>query len=106
MNNDVWLIGKTCKHKWLSKFSSGEVLPVYEFELDSFNFELSGAWYVDEFLEMPKQYLKDISPEESNFGLHSAIELWLNLEAKGYMYIDKYSNKQQIREMFLNYEPD
>lgn len=47
MNNDVWLIGKTCKHKWLSKFSSGEVLPVYDFELDSFNFELSGAWYVD-----------------------------------------------------------
>lgn len=26
MNNDVWLIGKTCEHKWLSKFSSGEEL--------------------------------------------------------------------------------
>ena len=104
MNNDVWLIGKTCEHKWLSNFSSGEKLPIYDFELESFNFELSGAWHVDEFLERPKEYLKDVSPEENNFGLTSASELWLSLEAKGYMCIDKYSNKALIRSAFENYE--
>ncbi|WP_206483016.1 hypothetical protein [Thalassotalea sp. G2M2-11] len=104
MNNDIWLVGKTCNNSWLTKFSSGECLPEYEFDLASFCFELSEAWYVDEFLETPRKYLQDVSPEENNFGLNSAIELWLKLESQGYMCVDKYSNKQRIRDAFLSYK--
>lgn len=104
MNSNIWLLGKISKHEWLSEFSSGYVLPKYNFDFEELELEGRKTWYVDEFLEVPEKYLEGVAPEQNNFGTSAAINLWLRLEAKGHMCIDKYSNREQIRESFLSYK--
>jgi hypothetical protein len=103
LNNDIWLIGKECDGDWLKAFCTGKEIPKYDFDYGGFNFNTSKTWYVDEFIEQPEKYINGVSPEQNNFGLHSAISKWLELEASGYMSIDKYSNRIKIRTQFENY---
>lgn len=106
LNNDIWLIGKECDDAWLKTFCAGEEIPKYDFDYGGFNFNTSKTWYVDEFIEQPEKYINGVSPEQDDFGLHSAISKWLELEASGYMSIDKYSNRIKIRTQFENYVYD
>lgn len=103
LNNDIWLIGKECDDAWLKTFCAGEEIPKYDFDYGGFNFNTSKTWYVDEFIEQPEKYINGVSPEQDDFGLHSAISKWLELEASGYMSIDKYSNRVKIRAQFENF---
>ena len=49
-------------------------------------FSLQGLhWHPDDMADRPDVFLKDIDSERDNFGLKSALQLWLDLESEGYM---------------------
>ncbi len=104
MNNSIWLIGKQSQCKWLSQFCKGHRLPEYDYQDSDFSFPLRKTWYVDELLEQPIKYLEGIDPEKDNFAIKAAISKWLELEADGYMCINKYNNREKIRAYFENYD--
>lgn len=45
----------------------------------------SKRWDASELILSPKAYLDGVDPEKDNFGVHSALVLWLDLAEKGYM---------------------
>jgi len=42
-------------------------------------------WYPEDMAIEPEAFLLGIDPEKDNYGLKSALKLWLSLEEKGYM---------------------
>lgn len=42
-------------------------------------------WHPEDMLTSPDAYLKSVDPERDNFGIKSALDLWLSLDEKGYM---------------------
>jgi len=103
LNSDIWLIGKKCDDEWLKSFCAGEKIAKYNFNYSGFDFNTLETWYVDEFIEQPEKYLSGIDPEQNNFGLHAAISKWLELEALGFICVDKYNNQLKVRTKFKNY---
>ena len=43
------------------------------------------TWHPEDMALQPDAYLKDVDPEIDNFGIKSALSLWLGLEQKGLM---------------------
>ncbi len=49
-------------------------------------YSLKGArWYPEDMALVPAKYLEGINPEVENYGIRSALELWLELESNGFM---------------------
>ncbi|RYV04123.1 hypothetical protein SOPP22_01610 [Shewanella sp. OPT22] len=103
LNSNIWLHGRSCDTKWLSDFAYGNLLPEYDFICKEFKFKTSKNWYVDEFIETPILYLKGVDPERDNFGHRAAISLWLELESKGYIPLERYSSRSQVRQNYENF---
>lgn len=57
----------------------------------------SVAWHPEDMALIPKAYLKDVDPERDNFGIKSALALWLDLDGQGLMDAGIKSN---VRELF------
>lgn len=45
----------------------------------------SKTWYAEDLALVPEVFLEGIDPERNNFGINSALQLWLELETKGFM---------------------
>lgn len=43
----------------------------------------SRSWYAEDMALRPDTFLKDIDPEQDDFGIKSGLRLWLDLEQKG-----------------------
>ena len=46
---------------------------------------LPDRWHPEELAFQPELYLDGVDPEYDNFGIRSALELWLDLHKKGLM---------------------
>lgn len=44
-----------------------------------------GKWYAEDLALVPETFLKGIDPERNNFGIKSALQLWLELDQQGFM---------------------
>lgn len=80
---NIYIHGRTAPVEYLEKVSSGEVL-------------LGGAepgihhtggkrWHPDGMCLDPEKFLNGIDPERGNFGFRAGLDLWLDLEERGYM---------------------
>lgn len=97
--NHNYLHGITTTHEIIEKLAYGESLLGYA---DNSKWTFANkTWYPDDLPISPEKYLEDIRPEEHNYGLVSALKLWLELEQKGYMetYI---IDIKKIRDKFIN----
>jgi hypothetical protein len=57
----------------------------------------SVRWYPEDMALTPDAFLKDIAPERKNFGIKSALALWLDLDSQGLM---DAGIKFNVRELF------
>ncbi|MBQ4837359.1 hypothetical protein [Pseudoalteromonas luteoviolacea] len=104
MSNDIMVFGKTIDVESLTHIANGTRLPTYNFDLNLFDFTFGESWLADDFIDSPESYLQKVSPERDNFGLHAAIDLWLNLEEQGHLIVTKYSNPKYVRALFSKFE--
>lgn len=56
-------------------------------------------WYPEDMALRPDLYLLGVDAEQSNFGIKSALELWLLLEEDGFMEV---GIKREARQLFLD----
>jgi hypothetical protein len=79
------VLGRVVELKWLMKLINGIQLLKYNFDgKQGINFPDKGRWSVDEFIEVPDEFLKDMDTEGGQT-TSWAIEHWLKLSSKGYM---------------------
>jgi hypothetical protein len=78
-----YIHGERKPRKLIDDLSGGEMFLGRQ---DSGIYGLKGeVWHPDDMVDSPEQYLKGVEPEEDNFGLKSALEMWLSLNKEGYM---------------------
>ncbi|MEC5398695.1 hypothetical protein [Uliginosibacterium sp. H1] len=63
-------------------------------------------WYPEDLLLKPNVFLEGIDPELNNFGISSAIDLWLRLDEQGFMDagLEMY-DRQTVRAQFMAADP-
>lgn len=87
---DLWISGRACDAKRLAKLTyETDLLGKHgrEVLMDS-----SRRWDVEDWLLDPKALLDGVDPERDSFGVRSALEMWLQLDAEGWM-THPYANK-------------
>jgi hypothetical protein len=66
------------------------------------------SWYPEDMALEPEVFLNGVDPERDNFGIKSALQMWLELEQRGLM--DAGINVEQARPKFqkelAKYTPD
>lgn len=86
--NDIFLHGVKVKTNYLDKIATGEkLLDFGSAGIDNIN---GIRWHAVDLTSCPDTYLDGIDPEQGNFGLISALSLWLELEEKGYMNFNNH----------------
>lgn len=95
------LIGKEVDLDWLVQFGEGERLISYDYDTGYLKFPARSTWHADELVDSPSNYLIGVDPEQDKFGLKSALQLWLDLEADGHirMYFD--SSHDSMKRAFI-----
>lgn len=81
--NGVYIRGTYLPEKEIKRIASGDVLICSE-DGDP---GVSGArlWYPEDMALKPDAFLSGVDPERDQFGVKSALGLWLELEQQGYM---------------------
>jgi hypothetical protein len=91
----VYIHGVTKRHVEISPLASGKSLLGWAGEgIWSFG---NVTWHPKDMALHPEDFLKDITPERNNFGIKSALKLWLELEGQGHM---ESEFGQDARELF------
>jgi hypothetical protein len=94
----VYLYGRYLPLKEIKLLAEGNSLP----NADAENFFLRGdLWYPESMAIEPEAFLFGVDPEINNYGVKSALKLWLSLEEHGFMDtgLSMYS-KTNIRDSF------
>lgn len=86
---DIFVDGKTADLKHIEKICNGELF-------DNKRKEIGARWYAEDLPTSPALFLKDIDPEDNNFGLMAALRLWLSLEDRGLMTSSTTSNYRDL----------
>lgn len=95
------LIGKEVDLDWLIQFGEGERLISYDYETGYLKFPARSTWHADEFVDSPNKYLIGVDPEQDKFGLKSALQLWLDLEADGHIRMYYDSSHDSMKRAFI-----
>lgn len=68
---------------------------------EGFDTYLGSKWYPEDMLLKPDVFLKGVDPELNNYGISSAIGLWLHLDEQGFMDpgLGMY-DRRAVRELF------
>lgn len=83
LKQGVFIRGGFLPSKEIKRIAEGEVLLISE---DGDPVGRRGKlWYPEDMALKPEAFLSGIDPEQNNFGLVSALGLWLDLEENGYM---------------------
>lgn len=92
--NDVYITGRRANRRELSILAGSENLPgpVLEQLLSR-----GQRWHAEDLAECPDLYLRDVDPETDNFGVTSALRLWLELDNDGWM---DNGNQETVRHAF------
>ena len=97
-NQKVHVQGRYLVQKEIRRLASGESL--LGWVVGETIWQLGGQdWYPEDMALLPECFLKGINPEQDNFGIKSALGLWLELDKKGLMDIGLGKNK---RSAFLS----
>lgn len=62
---------------------------------------LGRKWYPEDMALKPDVFIRGVDPEKNNFGISSAINLWLHLDAQGFMNpgLEMY-DRVEVRKQF------
>lgn len=82
----VWVDGRSCKPEQVTERLKTKDLPTIQ-DLDGLDIG-AGRAEVDDWLLEPDALLQGLDPERNQFGLKSALELWLEFDARGLMQIE------------------
>jgi hypothetical protein len=84
--HELFAGGKIVEQSWLNHVYEGKQLLEYDFtdRHGGVSFPIVGSWMVDEFIEIPVQYLEGMDTEQGR-AIPLAIRKWLDLNEKGYM---------------------
>jgi len=95
----IYPVGIYVEGEWLSKVIDGHCLLEYNYvDMGGMvNVPGKGRWAVNELIEIPKTFIDGVRAEHNNFGLKSALSLWLELS--DYMDIEDGSH-QQVKTTF------
>lgn len=80
---NIYIHGLVLPEKQIDQLASGNMLLGWQgegFWKLGFN-----RWDPEDMTLAPEKYLDGLDPEEDNFGIKSALNLWLTLERQGYM---------------------
>lgn len=95
----IFIRGIFAPSKEIEHISTGESLLIAE----NVNDLCQGGrlWYPEDMALKPEDFLSGVDPEQQNFGLTSALQLWLTLEKNGYMAtgLSMYQG-EEIRRLF------
>lgn len=80
--HNVYIRGGYLPLKEIKRIAEGELLLSTE---DDPVGQLGKLWYPEDMAIKPELFLSGVDPEINNFGLISALKLWLSLEENGYM---------------------
>lgn len=95
----VYIRGSILPTKEIAKIAEGEALLISE--EDDFSSRSGRLWYPEDMALKPESFLLGIDPENNNYGLSSALRLWLSLEENGLMGTDlSMYKKETIRGLF------
>lgn len=81
--NQVYVQGLYLDPSIISRYSYGESL--LNFGQDGIHFHNGVRWYAEDLAEDPEMYLKNVDPEENNYGLDAALSLWFKLNNQGFL---------------------
>lgn len=81
--NGIYVKGLRMPHGEVQRMFHGTSLPFWP--VDGLWRLGCKKWYPEDMALMPEAYLESIDPEQDNFGVKSALELWLQLDAQGLM---------------------
>lgn len=79
----IHLYGRVVDEKSIKKFSDG--CNFLELDPDGSHSLRGKHWYPEDMALEPNAFRNGIDPEQDNFGIKAGLELWLQLEGKGYM---------------------
>lgn len=102
--HDVHIQGMYVDGKVIAELAEGKRLLGENGDgLDSY---AAGKWYPEDMSLKPEAYLKGIDPELKNYGISSAIDLWLDLDERGFMdpKLSMY-DREKVRGRFLAARP-
>jgi len=95
----VHIRGSYVSEKSIQKLVEGEVLfGDKDTGIESFH---GKRWYPEDMALEPELFLKDVDPERNNFGIQSALKLWLELDGQGLMDIGMQKDARVIFEQEL-----
>ena len=97
----IHLIGKEVDPGWLLQFGEGERLIGYDYDSGHLKYPARSTWYADELVDSPDKYLMGVDPEQSQFGLKSALRLWLDLEAEGHIRMYSDASHDSMKRSFM-----
>lgn len=80
---NLWVNGRNCDAKQLEKFTYAE--GIWSLQVQDLLIVGSRRMEVDHWLLEPAVFLEGVDPELHRFGILSALDLWLTLEAQGLM---------------------
>lgn len=80
---DLWVSGRACDAKQLQKLTH-EIDLLGPQARDAL-MDRSRRWDVEDWLLDPAALLDGVDPERNTFGVRSALEMWLKLDAEGWM---------------------
>lgn len=101
-NQDYFLSGRYVPIDTLRKYSVGERF--LDYRSDSALPTRGRRWDPEDMATKPEAFFEGLDPESDNFGLKSGLELWLDLDQKGYMETRlPYKN---VRNSFKSYLRD
>lgn len=94
--NKIYLKGKVVANELIDSIEYG--LALLDWGSEGF-YSVSGYWWhADDMFLNPATYLKSIDPERNNYGICSALSLWLELYDEG--MIDFEYCTDEVREIF------
>ncbi|MEC6908669.1 hypothetical protein VXS04_13430 [Photobacterium piscicola] len=92
--NNVYVYGLYVDKATVDKYAHGNNL--LDFGYDGI-YQLSGIrWYPEDLALVPETYLKNINPEENQFGLNAALSLWFKLYHQGYLDTPYMDNNVEL----------
>jgi hypothetical protein len=81
--NSVWIQGRYADAKFIAALWAGETL--LGSGSGACKYTNLKRWYAEDLALVPSVYLDGIDPETGDFGIRSALQLWLDLDKQGYM---------------------
>jgi hypothetical protein len=86
LRRKAWVAGRACEPGCVAKlFEAKDLLTVQDLET---LYARARRVEVDDWLLEPDALLKGMDPERNQFGVESALQLWLDLDARGLMRVD------------------